>query len=104
MPPADHPWRQAALQGSKRKRIEKESVQQGQGRDAAVVGLALRFALNARPAGSQGDAPGQANGKTDTKNQRKSKKPEPPKGDTSNEVSKGTFLKSFDTLLGSGAV
>ena len=29
----------------------------------AVVGLALRFALNARPTGSQGFAPGKANDK-----------------------------------------
>jgi len=34
VPPADHPWRQAA------QRIGEESVQQGQGRDAAVVSLA----------------------------------------------------------------
>lgn len=32
--------------------------------DGAVVGLALRFALNARPPGSQGFAAGQANDKS----------------------------------------
>ncbi|HKT13405.1 MAG TPA: hypothetical protein VJW77_16420, partial [Terriglobia bacterium] len=29
---------------------------------------------------------------------KKQKKQEPPKGDTSNELTKGTFLKSFDNL------
>jgi len=37
----------------------------------AVVGLALRFALNARPTGSQGFAPGKANDQD--KNKSKSK-------------------------------
>ncbi len=56
---------------------------------APVVGLALRFALNARPSGSQGRAPGKANDQEQEQKQ---------KGDTSNEVRKGTFLKSLDTL------
>jgi hypothetical protein len=60
------------------------SVRWGSGGEAAVVGLALRFALNARPAGSQGFAPGKANDKEKpktraqkeqkNKNQRKNKK------------------------------
>jgi len=55
----------------------------GKGNDdgTAVVGLALRVALNARPTGSQGFAPGKANDKdkNKTKNQNKS-------------AGKGTFL------------
>jgi hypothetical protein len=58
-----------------------------------VVGLALRFALNARPAGSQGFAPGKANDKDKNKNKNENKVQ---KRDISNEVRKGTFLKSFD--------
>jgi len=42
---------------------------QGEGGDeGAVVGLTLRFALNARPPGSQGFAPGKANDKDKNKN------------------------------------
>ncbi len=41
------------------------------GRGAAVFGLALRFALNARPTGSQGFAPGKAKDKNKSKNQKK---------------------------------
>jgi hypothetical protein len=37
--------------------------------DRAVVGFALRFALNARPTGSQGFAPGKPTTKTRTKTQ-----------------------------------
>jgi hypothetical protein len=50
---------------------------EGDGDDSAVVGLALRFALSARPTGSQGFAPGKANdedkNKTKSKNKSKSK-------------------------------
>ena len=67
------------------------SLRRGGGRDVAVVGLALRFALNARPTGSQGFAAGKANDKNKSKTKTQ-------KGDTSNEVRKGTFLKSFDKL------
>ncbi len=45
-------------------------------RQGAVVGLALRFALNARPAGSQGCAPGKAHEKNKnrkTKERQKNK-------------------------------
>jgi len=38
------------------------------GASGAGVGLALRFALNARPTGSQGFAPGKANDKDKNKN------------------------------------
>src|ERR1700692_869749 len=61
--------------------------QQASARGAAVVGLALRFALNATPSGLRRAAL-RARPTTKNKNQ---------KGDTSNEVTKGTFLKSFDT-------
>jgi len=44
------------------------------GDDGAVVGLALRFALNARPTGSQGFAPGKANDKDKNKNQEEKSK------------------------------
>jgi hypothetical protein len=50
------------------------------GRAAGVVGLALRFALNARPSGSQGFASGKANEKGKDKNRNK------------NEREKGTLL------------
>ena len=55
--------------------------EQGGGNEGAVVGLTLRFALNARPTGSQGFAPGKATDKdkNKTKNQNKS-------------AGKGTFL------------
>ncbi len=53
------------------------SVRCAPGGGVAVVGLALRFALNARPTGSQGFAPGKANGKdknqNDDKDQNKDK-------------------------------
>ena len=62
----------------------------GGGDDSAVVGLALRFALNARPTGSQGFAPGGQRPKTRTKDKNQ-------KEDISNEVRNRTFLKSFDT-------
>ena len=43
--------------------------------EGAVVGLTLRFALNARPSGSQGFAPGKANdedkNKSESKNENK---------------------------------
>ncbi len=65
------------------------------GRDAAPVGPTLRFALTARPTGSQGCAPGRANDQKQTE-------PNSTKGDILNEVIKGTFLKSFDKLQSFG--
>ena len=74
------------------------------------MGLALRFALSAPPCGLQSSAPGNANDKI--KNQRQNPKTEPKmktkktsirdknqkqKGDTSNEIREGTFLKRLDT-------
>ncbi|HUX11319.1 MAG TPA: hypothetical protein VMW51_11805, partial [Terriglobia bacterium] len=53
--------------------------------------------LNARPAGSQGFAAAKAHEKNrNPKNKEREKTQRLLKGDTSNEVSKGTFLKSFD--------
>jgi hypothetical protein len=77
---------------------------EGDDRDCGVVGFALRFALNARPTGSQGFAPGKPTTKarTNAKSKRKSKTKNnnnnrtKTKGDISNEVREGTFLKSFD--------
>ena len=77
--------------------------------EGAVVGLTLRFALNARPSGSQGFAPGKANDqrkpenqkpkdKNRGQNQNTSTQRQSEKGDISNEVRKGTFLKSFDMI------
>src|SRR3989442_163312 len=60
------------------------------GGDAAVVGLALRFALNAPPYGLR-RASLRARPTTRTRTKTKNKK-----RDISNEVRKGTFLKSFD--------
>jgi len=47
----------------------------GKGSDdeGAVVGLTLRFALNARPTGSQGFAPGKANDKDKNKSKNGNK-------------------------------
>ena len=82
-PPADHPWREAA-----RRQMERKGWAD-RGREADVVGLALRFALSARPSGSQGFAPGKAHG-----GKNRNKKPtEKAKNKT---WGKGTFLKSFD--------
>jgi len=78
---------------------------EGGDNDHAVVGFALRFALNARPTGSQGFAPGKPTTKTRTnanskkKGKTKNNNGTNTKGDISNEVRKGTFLKSFDTFL-----
>jgi hypothetical protein len=60
-------------------------------RGAGVVGLALRFALTAPPFGLR-RATLRARPTTKKRSKTKSKK-----GDTSNEVRKGTFLKRFDT-------
>jgi hypothetical protein len=54
-----------------------------EGKGDAVVGLALRFALNARPTGSQGSAPGKVNDKNKSKDQKKNKK--------NKKQKKGTF-------------
>ena len=65
IPAANHPWRQRRARAT-----------------AVVVGRDLRFALNARPSGSQGSAPGPTHDGEKTKAE---------KGDILNEVSKGTF-------------
>ena len=46
---------------------------EGGGDDSPVVGLALRFALSARPTGSQGFAPGKANDKDKNKARTRTK-------------------------------
>jgi hypothetical protein len=60
-------------------------MSQGKGGDdeGAVVGLTLRFALNARPTGSQGFAPGKANDKDKNKAGARTKQ---------RSREKGTFL------------
>jgi hypothetical protein len=58
---------------------------------AGVVGLALRFALTAPPFGLRRAT---LRARPTTKKRSKNEKQ---KGDTSNEVRKGTFLKRFDT-------
>ncbi len=58
----------------------KASLRHDHRRDTTVVGLALRFALNARPTGSQGFAPGKANDKDKSKSRNK------------HQTQKGTFL------------
>jgi hypothetical protein len=83
VPPPDHPWRQAARRGDREASVERD------GGDTAVVGLALRFALNTPPYGLR-RASLRARPTTRT-NQSKNKK-----RDISNEVRKRTFLKSFD--------
>jgi hypothetical protein len=60
---------------------------------AGVVGLALRFALSAPPFGLR-RATLRARPTTNTK-----KENEKQKGDTSNELRKGTFLMGFDSDL-----
>jgi hypothetical protein len=62
---------------------------EGSDNDGAVVGLALRFALNARPTGSQGFAPGKPT--TKTKTNAKSKKKSKTKNNNGT-TQKGTFL------------
>src|SRR5579863_9309255 len=62
----------------------------GNGGRATVFGLALRFTLNAPPCGLRRAA---LQARPKTRNYENSK------GDTSNEVSKGTFLIWFDTIL-----
>src|SRR3989442_14144927 len=66
------------------------------GGDAAVVGLALRFALKAPPYGLR-RASLRARPTTRTRTKTKNKK-----RDNSNEVRKGTFLKSFDSAATAG--
>jgi len=68
----------------------------GQGGDSAVVGLALRFALSAPPFGLHRASlrARQRRGKSKDKNRNRNRNKR--KGDTSNELRKGTFLKSFD--------
>jgi hypothetical protein len=61
----------------------KAGIGQGHGGDAAVVGPALRFALSARPSGSQGFAPGKAHDKNKNENKRK---------DENQKQEKGTLL------------
>ena len=57
------------------------------------MGLALRCALNARPTGSQGFAPAKPHEKNKgPKTTERDKKQLQQKGDTSNELTKGTFL------------
>ncbi len=68
----------------------------GRAQGAALAdGLALRCALSAPSAlrAPQGFAPGKPIGE-----QKKRKHSKEQKGDISNEVREGTFLKSFDTL------
>ena len=60
------------------------------GDDSAVVGLALRFALSARPTGSQGFAPGKANDEDKNQNQEQEQKQEQRQQQRPTE--KGTFL------------
>jgi hypothetical protein len=63
-----------------------------EGKGDAVVGLALRFALNARPTGSQGSAPGKGNDKKqEQRPKEKQEEQKTEKGDILNEVRKGTF-------------
>ena len=65
-------------------------VPPGCGCQAIVVGLALRFALNAPPYGLRRAS---LRARPTTNKRRRTKNE---KGDISNEVRKGTFLKSFD--------
>src|ERR1700681_2252018 len=74
--------------GAPRRATRRPEVSGGGG--AGVVGPALRCALNAPPFGLRRAT--RRAGPT-TKKRTKAKKQ---KGDTSNEVTKGTFLKSFD--------
>ena len=62
---------------------------EGGDNDSAVVGLALRFALSARPTGSQGFAPGKANHENKNKNQEQGQKQEQRQQQRPTE--KGTF-------------
>ena len=73
--------------------LDFDDPREGGDNDHAVVGFALRFALNARPTGSQGFAPGKPTTKTRTN--AKSKKKSKTKT-TTEPTQKGTFLKSFD--------
>ena len=73
--------------------MDFDDPREGGDNDHAVVGFALRFALNARPTGSQGFAPGKPTTKTRTN--AKSKKKSKTKT-TTEPTQKGTFLKSFD--------
>jgi hypothetical protein len=67
-----------------------DGKESGRDRQAAVVGLALRFALIARPAGSQGSAPAKAyeeirNNKTQER-EKKRKNRNDKEGDISKEL------------------
>jgi hypothetical protein len=63
-----------------------------EGEGDAVVALVLRFALNARPTGSQGSAPGKGNDKKqEQRPKEKQEEQKTEKGDILNEVRKGTF-------------
>jgi hypothetical protein len=66
----------------------------GRDRAAAVVGLALRFALSAPPCGLRRAA---LRAKPQVRKTRSKKKNGTKRGAISIEVRKGTFLKSFDT-------
>src|SRR5712692_7883847 len=70
------------------------SGQRGGGCRAGVVGLALRFALNAPPFGLRRAT---LRARPTTKKRKEKSKNQKQKGDISNEVRKGTFLTSFDT-------
>jgi hypothetical protein len=65
-------WRRESVWALLQKNASSDLDDQGGADDeGSVVGLALRFALNARPTGSQGFAPGKTNDqkpKTRTKN------------------------------------
>src|SRR6516225_10063653 len=96
---SDSGWR--AAQGSGRSSVEASPGAGGRaesfavGRDgAAILVLALRFALNAPPFGLRRAALRAETRSNNHENQTQ-------KGDTSNELTKGTFLTRFDI---SGAV
>jgi hypothetical protein len=75
VPPANHPWREAA-----RRAIEEQACVH-----AIIVGLALRFALNTPPCGlRRASLPA-----SPTNNKRRSKNRNE-KGDISNELIEGT--------------
>jgi hypothetical protein len=65
------------------------------GDDVAVVGLALRFALNARPTGSQGSASGKANDKDKSKNEEKTPRTKTRKRGHYKRGKKGDILKEL---------
>jgi hypothetical protein len=66
-----------------------------EGKGDAVVGLALRFALNARPTGSQGSAPGKVNDKNKSKDQKKTRRTKERKRGHFKRGKKGDTLKEL---------